>query len=140
MPGQIPSPSKRSKLETNFDFCIICQNPKGTSVKKPSLDSHRNILKYVKEFATYGVPEFVDISARLQNFTNSDLKDKQATWHVSCYSNTCHGTLLERARKRYDKACSNNDSDILRKKAGRPPAVIKKEANVQSKMENCKML
>ncbi len=118
-----PRVSKKPRKETDFSLCIQCQDPAthhGALVTEPSLDSYSNFLQFIHERARYGDADYPKISGRLACFTATDLRDKKAKWHRTCYGSTCNSAHLERAKVRHQKACQQGESQHLQKRRGRP--------------------
>ena len=82
--------------------------------------SYKNFLQCVRTRAEFGDSEHVSILARLGDVSVGELKDNNAVWHVKCYSETTNKTNIQRARNRYGKALSQQDTSLLQKRKGRP--------------------
>ena len=128
-----PSNAKRPRQETNFKLCIVCQRPASDGlVTEPESESYSRFLSFVHKRGQYGDGEFPEISRRLENVTDTYLEANKAKWHRKCDSETCHTGHLERARKRYEKACQQQESLQLQKKRGHPSCSSASNQNEQA--------
>ena len=97
-----PPSAKTSRQETNFCLCIICQQKTDEElVKRPT--SHQNVIDIIRERAGYGDGEYPEIDRRLRDSTADSLKAVAASWHRSCYQNTCHRDKCKRAKERFEQ-------------------------------------
>ena len=82
--------SKICKKQTDFTLCIQCQDPQGALVTEPAMGSYAKFLQFIQEMARYGDADFKQISERLSCFTATDLMNKKAKWHRTCYGSMQH--------------------------------------------------
>ena len=116
--------TKRARQETDFTLCIKCQKSDSSRlVIDPSLEVYSKFLSFVHKLGQYGAGDFPAISCRLDRITDAELKAKKASWHRTCYSETCHTGHLEHARIHYEKACEQRESHNLKKRCGRPSSM-----------------
>lgn len=84
-------------------LCIICQtgDDKEEFVRNP--DSFNKLLYYIRQRASYNDGNFPQISIRLGDVSEQELKSMRANYHRRCYKNTVHKAMLDRAKLRFDK-------------------------------------
>ena len=101
-----PSPKIR-KVETDFKKCFICQNETAEKlVENPKHGSAGKILQYIRERVKYGEQKYQETNTRIGSITEDLMKSNEAKWHGSCYSDTVHSSLLERAKQKYQQGIS----------------------------------
>ena len=94
-----PPPAKVPRKDTHFLLCLLCQQETNEDlVAKPS--KFNKALDYIRERATYGDRNFPE---RIGDTTEETLFTEGATWHRSCYQETCYPNMCKRARERYEK-------------------------------------
>ena len=87
-----------------FDLCCICQSDeKDVLVETPSSSSYDKVLNGIKELGQYRYMNYAEINARMQSVTRDQMEKNKASWHRSCYQNTCNKTTLARAKHRFEK-------------------------------------
>ena len=63
-------PSKKSKIDTNYSLCIICQKDWNKPViKRPSLQTIRNVISLSNGRSNYGDSSVNDFVKRVSNIT-----------------------------------------------------------------------
>ena len=83
-------------------LCIICQLKTDESlVEKPT--SYEKILNCVEEWASYGHLSYTEAWEKIRSFSAQELKEKNTTWHRSCYKDAVHTGMLKRAKERYER-------------------------------------
>ena len=91
------------RLNTNFTLCLICQNNTSEDlVKRPK--SYKPVVDAIAERAKYGELLFAEKWMRLERYTYAEIEENNGTWHRSCYKDTVHSGMIERARRSYLEA------------------------------------
>ena len=96
---------KRSRLDTNYSTCIICQKENNHDLVVSPTNFQK--LDSVKERALYGDSYFPEVNKRLQIVTEEELVSSKATWHRICYQQTANKELIRRAKERYERRKSD---------------------------------
>ena len=102
MDGLDQPPAKVPRKDTDPLLCLICQQETNEDlVANPS--KFNKVLDYIRKRATYGDRNFQEINRRIGDSTEETLLSQVATWHRSCYQDTCHPNMCKRAKERYEK-------------------------------------
>ena len=97
---------KRSRLDTNYSKCIICQEENNHDlVVSPT--NYQEVLDSVKERALYGDSHVPEVNRRLQIVTEEELVASKAIWHRICYQQTTNKELIRWAKERYERKKSD---------------------------------
>jgi hypothetical protein len=94
--------AKLPRQATNFRLCLICQQ-ETPEVLINSPSSHNKLLHDIRERATYGDKHYPEVNRRIGDTSEESLLSEGATWHRSCYLDTCNVTMCRRAKLRYEK-------------------------------------
>ena len=97
---------KRTRLDTNYSKCIICQEENNHDLVVSPTNSQK-VLDSVKERALCGDSYFPEVNRRLQIVTEEELVASKATWHRICYQQTTNKELIRRAKERYERRKSD---------------------------------
>ena len=125
----------RKSCAMDFELCLKCQSRTAETLSQPfqsatsSNTYHSTYTKFLSSVharAKYCNSEFVTLSEKLHGLTSSDLAEKKAKWHRSCYSQVTNKQHLERDQHRYTQACATSDISRLNRKRGRPSASCSK--------------
>ena len=107
------------KTNLEFDLCIICQKREKESLLcKPSIDSYRKVLDFVKEWASYGHKQYSEVWVKLQDISVKDLEEKSSSWHRSCYKSVAHTGMIKRAKERYERELSGPNESRRKSRSG----------------------
>jgi hypothetical protein len=94
--------AKLPRQATNFRLCLICQQ-ETPEVLINSPSSHNKLLHDIRERATYGDKHYPEVNRRIGDTSEESLLSEGATWHRSCYMDTCNVTICRRAKPCYEK-------------------------------------
>lgn len=114
MESELELPAKNKP--TDYSLCIKCQeyNKKERLTTPRDVESYDTFLANVNKRSEWGSHDFINVGNRLIGITASDLLQKGAKWHRSCYSETTDKNKAKRDEIKY----LNNPEK--RKGKGRP--------------------
>ena len=90
-------PSTKSKIDTNYSLCIICQKDLNKPViKRPSLQTINNVISLSNERSNYGDSSVNDFVKRVSNITPTEIFELQGFYHKHYYADS--GNIEKRNR------------------------------------------
>ena len=99
---QTTSSFEKERLEFDLGRCIIYQTLKDEHLVE-NTSCHEKVLKSIEEWATYGDIRYSQTWSKLKSIPLDELRNKQASWHRSCYRDAAHTGMLRRAKERYER-------------------------------------
>ena len=93
-------PLKRPRCDTDFSKCILCTNVT-SEVLTINPKSFSNLLEKLNTRSKFGNVFYSSIRDRLSGETDTSLREKNATWHRSCYLKLTIKRDIELERSRY---------------------------------------
>ena len=105
---------------TDYELCLKCQTG-GDLVAKPEKASYVRFMECLNQWAKCKHPVYLKIQKRLEHITETELEEKGATWHSTCYKETVNKTNLEKAQKRYEASVTQGTASLVTSpRVGRP--------------------
>ena len=102
--------AKMKSYISDFSRCIIGQfkDQADKLVQNPAIDSWEKLLYFVRERGKYLDGKYPEISQRLNMYTASDLRNRKAFYHRTCYGTTCNKAHLSQAEEHFYHAVWSN--------------------------------
>ena len=94
---------QRFQGRTQTHFFALYASKKPMKISLLTLPNSTRFFDYIRKRATYGDRNFQEINRRIGDSTEETLLSQVATWHRSCYQDTCHPNMCKRAKERYEK-------------------------------------
>ena len=110
------APAKKRKTETDYQKCVICQKKLATEalVAIPKHNSIVNLLNLSRERHKYGDTALAEFVQRTVNETALIIREKNGSYHRSCYKEFPNRSKLDRVINRFQKAVQHKKPRYLR--------------------------
>ena len=127
-------PSKKSKIDTNYSLCIICQKDLNKPViKRPSLQTIKNVISLSNERSNYGDSSVNDFVKLVSNITPTENFELQGFYHKHYYADFGNVEKRNGALLRYEEAIAKKSSEVTSRQPGRPQMDNSKNEQPSSK-------